>query len=42
MWLWPGVDVHIRYLRQKIKKDPASPEYIETVRSVGYRICWEK
>jgi len=36
------VDVHIRYLRQKIEKDPASPEYIETVRSVGYRACPEK
>jgi len=36
------VDVHIRYLRQKIEKDPANPEYIETVRSVGYRICSEK
>ena len=36
------VDVHIRYLRQKIEKDPSSPEYIETVRSVGYRICSEK
>jgi len=31
------VDVHIRYLRQKIEKDPAHPEYIETVRGVGYR-----
>lgn len=31
------VDVHIRYLRQKIEKDPSTPEYIETVRSVGYR-----
>jgi len=31
------VDVHIRYLRQKIEKDPANPEYIETVRGVGYR-----
>ncbi|BAF59851.1 MAG: response regulator transcription factor [Pelotomaculum sp.] len=31
------VDVHIRYLRQKIEKDPAKPKYIETVRSVGYR-----
>ncbi len=36
------VDVHIRYLRQKVEKDPARPEYIETVRSVGYRICSEK
>lgn len=31
------VDVHIRYLRQKIEKNPSTPEYIETVRSVGYR-----
>ncbi|OPY58368.1 MAG: Transcriptional regulatory protein WalR [Pelotomaculum sp. PtaU1.Bin035] len=31
------VDVHIRYLRQKIEKDPDNPEYIETVRGVGYR-----
>ncbi len=36
------VDVHIRYLRQKIEKDPARPEYIETVRSVGYRVCSDK
>lgn len=31
------VDVHIRYLRQKIECDPANPVYIETVRGVGYR-----
>lgn len=31
------VDVHIRYLRQKIERDPAKPDYIETVRGVGYR-----
>lgn len=31
------VDVHIRYLRQKIEPDPAHPIYIETVRGVGYR-----
>ena len=31
------VDVHIRYLRQKIEADPANPIYIETVRGVGYR-----
>ena len=31
------VDVHIRYLRQKIEHDPANPEYIETLRGVGYR-----
>lgn len=31
------VDVHIRYLRQKIEQDDSKPEYIETVRGVGYR-----
>ncbi len=31
------VDVHVRYLRQKIEADPASPRYIETVRGVGYK-----
>lgn len=30
------VDVHIRYLRQKIEPDPAHPRYLETVRGVGY------
>jgi len=30
------VDVHVRYLRQKIEEDPANPRYIETVRGVGY------
>ena len=31
------VDVHVRYLRQKIEDDDAKPRYIETVRGVGYR-----
>lgn len=31
------VDVHVRYLRQKIETDPAKPQYIETVRGVGYK-----
>lgn len=30
------VDVHIRYLRQKIEADPANPRYIKTKRGVGY------
>jgi DNA-binding response OmpR family regulator len=33
------VDVHVRFLRQKIERDPAKPEYIETVRGVGYRFA---
>ncbi len=31
------VDVHIRWLRQKLERDPAHPEYILTVRGFGYR-----
>lgn len=30
--------VHIRYLREKLEKDPAVPEIIETVRGLGYRV----
>ncbi len=33
------VDVHIRYLRQKIEEKPEHPKYILTVRGVGYRIA---
>ena len=32
------VDVHIRYLRQKIEDDDSNPIYIETIRGVGYRL----
>ncbi|MCU0549217.1 MAG: response regulator transcription factor [Leptolyngbya sp. Prado105] len=31
------VDVHIRWLREKIEPDPSSPRYIITVRGFGYR-----
>lgn len=31
------VDVHIRWLREKLEKDPSHPEYIITVRGFGYR-----
>ena len=31
------VDVHIRWLRQKIEADPAHPRYLMTVRGVGYK-----
>jgi DNA-binding response OmpR family regulator len=38
---YPGdtrtVDVHIRWLREKIEGDPAVPQRIVTVRGVGYR-----
>ncbi len=31
------VDVHIRWLREKIEPDPSHPVFIQTVRGVGYR-----
>ena len=31
------VDVHVRWLREKIEPDPANPTRIVTVRGVGYR-----
>jgi DNA-binding response OmpR family regulator len=31
------VDVHIRHLREKLEVDPKNPEYLLTVRGVGYR-----
>ncbi len=43
--LWGGseyreprtIDVHVRHLREKLEHDPREPEYIFTVRGVGYR-----
>jgi DNA-binding response OmpR family regulator len=43
--LWGGsafrdprtIDVHVRHLREKIEVDPGEPEFIFTVRGVGYR-----
>ena len=31
------LDVHVRWLREKIEQDPSKPEYIQTVHGVGYR-----
>jgi DNA-binding response OmpR family regulator len=31
------IDVHIRHLREKIERDAKDPEYLFTVRGVGYR-----
>ena len=31
------IDVHIRHLREKIEREPKDPEYLFTVRGVGYR-----
>jgi DNA-binding response OmpR family regulator len=43
--LWGGsdyreprtIDVHVRHLREKLERDPSEPEFILTVRGVGYR-----
>ena len=43
--LWGGsdyreprtIDVHVRHLREKLEPDPSQPEFILTVRGVGYR-----
>jgi DNA-binding response OmpR family regulator len=31
------IDVHVRHLREKLERDPRRPEYLVTVRGVGYR-----
>jgi DNA-binding response OmpR family regulator len=33
------VDVHVRWLRQKIEKDPSRPEKLITVRGAGYKMA---
>lgn len=35
------VDVHIRYLREKLEQNPSQPKHILTVRGVGYRLVWD-
>ena len=40
-WTYDGnsrtVDVHVRWLREKIEPDPNKPQRIVTVRGIGYR-----
>jgi DNA-binding response OmpR family regulator len=35
------LDVHIRWLREKLEDDPSHPQFIVTVRGVGYRFSPE-
>lgn len=35
------VDVHVRYLRQKIENNPDMPRLLQTVRGVGYKFVGE-
>ncbi len=32
------IDVHVKNLRAKLERDPRTPEYVETVYGVGYRM----
>jgi DNA-binding response OmpR family regulator len=32
------VDVHMRWLREKLEDDPSTPNHLQTVRGVGYRV----
>ena len=31
------VDVHMRWLREKLERDPSIPRHLQTVRGVGYK-----
>jgi len=33
------IDVHVRWLREKIEVDPSRPKFVETVRGLGYRFA---
>jgi two-component system response regulator RegX3 len=35
------LDVHVKRLRQKLERDPHHPEYLVTVRGLGYRFLDE-
>jgi DNA-binding response OmpR family regulator len=32
------VDVHMRWLREKLEEDPSKPQFLVTVRGVGYKL----
>ena len=33
------LDVHVRWVREKVEEDPSQPRYVQTVRGVGYRFA---
>lgn len=36
-----SLNVHIRHLREKIEPDPGHPQWLQTVRGIGYRLTGE-
>ena len=36
-----SLNVHIRHLREKIEPDPGHPQWLHTVRGIGYRLAGE-
>ena len=35
------VDVHVRWLREKLEEDPSAPKFLKTVRGFGYKFGWK-
>ena len=33
-----AIDVYVRRIRQKIEQDPDNPQYLQTIRGIGYRL----
>lgn len=33
------LDVHVRWLREKVEANPSDPQFIQTVRGIGYRLA---
>ena len=33
-----AIDVYVRRIRQKIEHDPENPQYLQTIRGIGYRL----
>lgn len=31
--------VHVRHLREKLERNPSAPEYLTTMRGVGYKLA---
>lgn len=36
-----SLNVHIRHLREKLEPNPSKPQYLLTVRGIGYKLAEE-